>query len=338
MTEMPSKISREMLLTSLQNLFQQLGDTPTAKQMDESGPYSAWTYSKRFGSWNQAVSEAGLSPNTPPRPSNEELLDGLKLFAEQLGRSPTGPEMVQKGPHSSSVYKNRFGSWNRALLLAGLRTNQPKEASPEELIAALQELSEKLGSAPTAAQMNSDGAFSVKPYRRVFGGWNKSLRAAGMEPQHAMNLSKTQLEKEIQRIVERIGRPPVTEDIASYSRFSLKPFVREFGSLSEARKAAGHPLPQRKAAGRKFGSNWPQQREKRIQKDREQCADCGLSRSAHYAEWGRDLDVHHIRPRAEFIHDEELSLEEDGNTLSNLLTLCLKCHKEREPSFAIKKS
>jgi len=73
-----------------------------------------------------------------------------------------------------------------------------------------------------------------------------------------------------------------------------------------------------------YGQKWVKQRKKAIKRDDEQCQDCGLIRSDHYDEYGRDLEVHHITPIRTFSDTEK------ANQLSNLITLCKSCHIQRE--------
>ena len=50
------------LITEFQRVVDELGKTPTREEMDEHSEYSISTYRRRFGSWNEAVAEAGFEP------------------------------------------------------------------------------------------------------------------------------------------------------------------------------------------------------------------------------------------------------------------------------------
>ncbi|WP_162472539.1 homing endonuclease associated repeat-containing protein [Haladaptatus cibarius] len=61
--------------------------------------------------------------------SADQLISDLQAFAEKLGEVPTQTAMNDRGPHSSTPYYNRFGSWNDT---AGLRVrNEPRERNLE---------------------------------------------------------------------------------------------------------------------------------------------------------------------------------------------------------------
>jgi len=73
-----------------------------------------------------------------------------------------------------------------------------------------------------------------------------------------------------------------------------------------------------------YGEKWYSQRRKAIDRDNEQCQDCGMNRDQHYDEHGSDLEVHHKIPIRTFNDTAE------ANKLDNLVTLCVNCHIKRE--------
>jgi len=75
-----------------------------------------------------------------------------------------------------------------------------------------------------------------------------------------------------------------------------------------------------------YGPNWHSQRRQTIERDNEQCQDCGKSRDEHYEMFGTDLEVHHKTPIRTFEDTQE------ANKLRNLITVCKSCHVEREHS------
>jgi hypothetical protein len=81
------------------------------------GSYAAHTVMNRFGSWNKALTAAGLPIN------NEQLIDDQRLFENierlwrTLGRQP-GKRDLGNGisEFSEGPYRRRFGSWNQSLV------------------------------------------------------------------------------------------------------------------------------------------------------------------------------------------------------------------------------
>jgi 5-methylcytosine-specific restriction endonuclease McrA len=68
------------------------------------------------------------------------------------------------------------------------------------------------------------------------------------------------------------------------------------------------------------GPEWYHTRKDVLDRDGEQCQDCGLPRDEHRDTFDRDLEVHHITPVSE--GGAKLDME-------NLVTLCVPCHLER---------
>lgn len=52
------------LLTALRELGEELDRVPRKKDMNQYGPHAARTYQLRFGSWSDAVREAGFDPRS----------------------------------------------------------------------------------------------------------------------------------------------------------------------------------------------------------------------------------------------------------------------------------
>ena len=70
-----------------------------------------------------------------------------------------------------------------------------------------------------------------------------------------------------------------------------------------------------------FGGN----REKAIQRDKEKCVKCGLTRKQHKRKYGRDITVDHIDGKG-----CRVPKAEKNNSLSNLQTLCSRCHTRKD--------
>lgn len=69
----PRKIPTDELLNEIRRLARELNKTPTKKQMNDIGKYYCQSYRQRFGSWSEAVRQAGFTPNQ--RISESEFRD-----------------------------------------------------------------------------------------------------------------------------------------------------------------------------------------------------------------------------------------------------------------------
>lgn len=63
--------------------------------------------------------------------SDEDLLHLLVSYAEELGRAPSRREVAARGDVNESTITRRFGSYNNAIIAAGL---QPRVRLPEQYL------------------------------------------------------------------------------------------------------------------------------------------------------------------------------------------------------------
>jgi hypothetical protein len=113
---------RETLSSHLRELAETLGRRPTTDDLRATdGPWPG-TYRRRFGSWRQALREAGLELGQRwKRYDRAELLDILRELAEELGHTPSTAELWEREDlPAPTTYKYRFGRWTVALREAGL--------------------------------------------------------------------------------------------------------------------------------------------------------------------------------------------------------------------------
>lgn len=183
---MPERIPDDELVTELQRLADKLGTTPKVQDMRDHGAFTAKTYQTRFGSWPDALAAAGFEPNKrgPAKIPDDVLIGELQRLADELGTTPTKTDMRYHGEFSTNVYQDQFGSWNNAIMAAGLPVNsqQPAELSDEALVAELQRLADELGATPKMIDMRDRGKFSPTTYHTRFGSWNAALKSAGLSP------------------------------------------------------------------------------------------------------------------------------------------------------------
>ncbi len=112
-------ISKEELIADLQRVAREVGqETITASIYTDRGKHGVNTMLRKFGSWNDALQEAGLLLNNRLNIPDEELFENLTNVWQHLGRQPYGREMEKVAGHSKfslGTYEKRFGSWNKAL-------------------------------------------------------------------------------------------------------------------------------------------------------------------------------------------------------------------------------
>lgn len=115
------RISEKELVVALNELAEDVDGPPSAEQMTAYGEYSHAVYIDRFGSWSDALREAGFTP--PQRntgPERTDLVEELARLANDLGRVPSSNDVDKHGEYAYSAYYREFDSFTDALKAADL--------------------------------------------------------------------------------------------------------------------------------------------------------------------------------------------------------------------------
>ena len=108
----------ETLLEELRRAAKLIGrETITMAQYERVGKTHPSTLQRRFGSWPNALTQAGLKQSRSRIGiSNLDLLVNLKSVWEAIGRQPTYKEMTKPlSIYSAATYEKAFGSWTKSL-------------------------------------------------------------------------------------------------------------------------------------------------------------------------------------------------------------------------------
>ena len=115
--------------------------------------------------------------NVPDR----DLVRDLRRVARAAGRRRvTSAFYLEHGTFGPNTLARRFGSWNAALGVAGLKVTQQWNAPDAALLENLADVWRKLGRQPTWRELIKRGGFSKfagSTYKRRFGSWYGTLRA-----------------------------------------------------------------------------------------------------------------------------------------------------------------
>lgn len=118
--------------------------------------------------------------------TDNELLNLLKLFVEENERIPMQKDFDNDPRYpGSKTYYMHFGSWNNALILAGLsirKRDNKKVYTEEELLNFLKTFYEKNNRVPTKDDFTNNSEYpNCGTYRKRFGSWNNALKQVGMD-------------------------------------------------------------------------------------------------------------------------------------------------------------
>lgn len=228
--------TREELIEEIHRLAD--GETPpTGSQMRSEGKYSKTIYRDRFGSWNEALREAGYEPNERQNIPKDELVDEI----QRIGNKKVPPTLfeVAQGKFSKSTYLSRFDSWQEAVREAGYDDTTTRiNYSDKTLLEEIQRL-EKNGAPPTQYRMTQSGKFPLNRYINRWGTWNKAIKAAGYKPNSEQNLKKDRLIKALKQLANDLGHLPRVHEVDEYGEHPVRTYERKFGSWWAAQIEAG---------------------------------------------------------------------------------------------------
>jgi len=111
---------------------------------------------------------------------DDELLEDLKRVAIKLGINSISTREYNDsgGKYTAGTIGARFGSWNNALIKAGLQLVQQHDVSTEELFGNLEQVWINIGRQPTSRDMKSPNSkYSRQLYVTRFGTWRSALEA-----------------------------------------------------------------------------------------------------------------------------------------------------------------
>jgi len=229
------RVSEDDLLADLQALADELGRSPTSKDMREHGSHSTSTYMRRFESWSDALEAADLDPPDRNTITDDELIADLHRLRDELGRVPTATDVVEAGNHGIATYQRRFGSWSDALDVAAIEPSDDRPTD-DELLADLHRLREERDKVPSLLDVHDDGQYTETQYRNRFGSWSEALEAAGFDADRGP--TDEELLAELRRLRDELDKRPSMADMTDHGAYGCSTYQRRFGSWSAALEEA----------------------------------------------------------------------------------------------------
>jgi hypothetical protein len=111
--------------------------------------------------------------------TDAELLADLRRVAQLFNASAVSqPQYRKHGQYDDTTVGRRFGTWNKAILAAGLSLSNEYNITDERLFENLLILWQHYGRQPRRSELASPpSTASQTPYNRRFGSWTAALRA-----------------------------------------------------------------------------------------------------------------------------------------------------------------
>ena len=128
-------VTDEQLISDLLRVSQIIGEVSfSSKTYQEHGTWSPCTYFRRFGTWNKALSYAGLQPDkrfSSRKIDNAKILEEIERLWTKLGRQPTATD-IRNGEsiYSLNTFTRHFGGWRNALIAFIKYVNKEDEQEP----------------------------------------------------------------------------------------------------------------------------------------------------------------------------------------------------------------
>lgn len=186
------------------------------------------TIYRRFENWNEARREANLDPKKGRGVTDEEILEDFKRVVDKLDTPPSRRDYDEHGEYSVSTIRNHFGSVPNLLTQMGIT---PKgSVTEEQLIEDLQRVAEIVDSAPTFAEYEEHGKYSSTPIYNIFGSYTNAIREAGYTPVSDQTITRKELQEDILRVAEIVGKTPTKEEYQKHGEYSPTTVVYHYGS------------------------------------------------------------------------------------------------------------
>ena len=188
------EIDREYLITTVQELAEELGRPPKTTHVREHDSTPTYrTYRNEFDSWSEALEAADLTDEQmrPARDrTNKELVQDLRRVDEQTDGRLTFNNYKKAHKNGDTIttpetISNRLGTWNDALDAAGLKTtHRGTKVSRDKILTDLQRVAAKLGKEyVTANEYDEHGEYSDSLVNKRFESWRAANKEAGLKPE-----------------------------------------------------------------------------------------------------------------------------------------------------------
>lgn len=176
-------------------------DTITTHDLAKYGKIHPSTIIRKFGTWNNAIIQAGLKKGKRYSFTKEEILFEMKNIAKKLDKETITIDDFDLNSKlmTSAAAERAFGGWLNALKKAGLKPSRLWGVTDEEYFENLESVWRSLGKQPYYSEMTkSVSKYTAKSYEKRFGSWTKALQAfiEYVNQEEKPNSAKTQNEKE----------------------------------------------------------------------------------------------------------------------------------------------
>lgn len=242
--------TRRQLIKQLQQKYDELKRRPRTKEVnDDPNMASMQTFRKEFGSFEAALKAAKVptkSTGQGYKYTEAELIRQLQVKSHELNDKAPTTQQVNDDPKmaSSGVFVRKFGSFKKALEVAGISTRRARaKYSREELIQQMRTKADELNRPPMQNEINADPKMaSANTFKNEFGSITDAILAAGLKVRHKREYTDVELleilkRKYLEMDFLRTGKRPTNKDINADAEMpSTRAYDVHFGTTGKARE------------------------------------------------------------------------------------------------------
>ena len=238
------KVTEEQFIADLIAVANKLGGTNLLKKNYlEYGQYDISRINKKYGSWKNLVSIAGLQCNR--KIPEIKLLIDLQRVAKDLKQNRVSmPQYIKYGKYNIAVFTRTFGSWNNANVKAGFRAYI--YLTEEEMLDDLRNVAKNISPKPLSYTIyNLKGKYNISNIRYKFGTLYKALKKAGLPVKRKVHSVSNKMADELllndmKKAAQQSGKPYLSlTSYDKYGTYSDSTIYKRFGSWNKALKKAG---------------------------------------------------------------------------------------------------
>src|SRR3989338_2516103 len=115
-TENDSEGMKAEIISEIKRVANLLNTNKIARvQFKQNSKISEHQILMNFGSWNNALKEAGLEVTDVSKIDDQTLFEELDRVVKKLQKIPTGIEMERTAKFGLKTYTKRFGGWPQTI-------------------------------------------------------------------------------------------------------------------------------------------------------------------------------------------------------------------------------
>lgn len=169
--------------------------------------------------------------------TEENFIKDLQSVARKIKKDSLSCEEYDKhGKFHPSTLMNKFGSWNNALIRAGLNIRKYQNITKQELIDDLKYVATSLNKiSVTKEDYDNNGKFGSTTFAKKFGSWFKALETAGLQKTRNYGVTNEEYFENMEEVWAKLGRQPHYNDMQKpLSKYVGGSYERRFGTWRKA--------------------------------------------------------------------------------------------------------